>query len=297
MTPVAVNEVIGNMRTLLHHAIGRSIAVETALDPAAGHGVCDANQLENAVLNLAINARDAMPEGGTLTIATARLSLDAAPDLGAGDYVEVRVADTGEGMRPEVLARAIEPFYSTKPLGKGTGLGLAQVYGIVQQSGGAMRIESEPGRGTMVRLFLPAAPPPAAEAEGQAQPGTAADAPARRARVLVIDDDADVRDFLVDTLQSLGHEVAAAASGEEGLARLSEWPADLALIDYAMPGMSGADAARAARKARPDLPIVFVTGYAESEKLEDALGSQVAVLRKPFSIAQLEAAVERNLAN
>jgi PAS domain S-box-containing protein len=294
MAPVAVNDVIERMQTLLRHTIGRAVTIETELDPEAGHGLCDANQLENAVLNLAINGRDAMPEGGTLTISTGRTLLPEAPGYPAGEYVCVSVEDDGEGMTPEVLARATEPFYSTKPLGKGTGLGLAQVYGIAQQSGGTLRIDSAPGRGTNVQLLLPAAEPPPEEAAQASRPGAAAAPHGPRGRILVIDDDADVRAFLVDSLAGLGHEVSACEGGEEGLARLREWEPHLALIDYAMPGMHGAEVARAAHEILPALPIVFVTGYAESEKLE-AVGGNVQVLRKPFTVVDLEAAVEANL--
>ncbi|MFN3387323.1 MAG: PAS domain-containing protein [Allosphingosinicella sp.] len=297
MAPVAVNQVIEAMQRLLRHSIGGGIRIETKLDPEAGHGLCDANQLENAILNLAINARDAMPGGGTLTISTARERLGEAPDRPAGTFVRITVADTGEGMTPAVLARATEPFYSTKPLGKGTGLGLAQVYGIAQQSGGTLTIDSAPGEGTSVHILLPAAEGPAAADPGAAPEAGAACGPQLApAQVLVIDDDPDVRSFLAESLESLGHQVVAAASGEEGLARLAGgWRPDLALIDYAMPGMHGADAARAARRIHPDLPIVFVTGYAESGQLEAALGPDVQLLRKPFTVAELAAAVDANL--
>jgi PAS domain S-box-containing protein len=293
MAPVAVNTLIDKMQALLRHTIGRAVTIETAIDPEAGHGLCDANQLENAILNLAINARDAMPEGGTLTISTARLTLPDEADHRAGTFVRIRVADTGEGMPPEVAARATEPFFSTKPLGKGTGLGLAQVYGIAQQSGGTLRIASHVGRGTEVDILIPAAEAPDAEAgDGEATP--TGQSRALRAKVLVVDDDDDVRAFLIASLEGLGHDVMAAESGAEGLARLREARPDLALIDYAMPGMHGADVARAAREIAPGLPIVFVTGYAESEQLEAALGDDVPVLRKPFTIADLAAAVEEN---
>jgi CheY-like chemotaxis protein len=294
MAPVDVNDVIERMQTLLRHAIGRGVTLDIALDPEAGHGRCDANQLENAILNLAINARDAMPDGGRLTVSTGREQLATGSGAEPGLYVRVSVSDTGAGMPPEVLARATEPFYSTKPLGKGTGLGLAQVYGIVQQSGGTLRIDSEVGRGTEVQLFLPVVEAPA-DGPDESEGDSAAPADTkRRGRILVIDDDADVRSFLVDSLAGLGHDVAACESGEEGLERLRQWDADLALIDYAMPNMHGAEVARIARLARPDLPIVFVTGYAESEQI-DALGEGVQVLRKPFTVADLEEAVEANL--
>jgi PAS domain S-box-containing protein len=295
IAPVAVNDVIANMQTLLRHTIGRAIAIETELDPAAGHGLCDSNQLENAVLNLAINARDAMPIGGTLTISTERASPEGEPGQAGGDFVRITVSDTGHGMTPDVLARATEPFFSTKPLGKGTGLGLAQVYGIAEQSGGTLRIESEPGEGTSVHLFLPAAAPPKGQAAAVAAGTGAAPGAGRRARVLVVDDDSDVRAFLVESLQGLGHEVTAVESGEEALERLRAGPADLALVDYAMPGMNGAEVARAARDLSPGLPIIFVTGYAESEQLESVAGPGARVLRKPFSVADLAAAVEASL--
>jgi PAS domain S-box-containing protein len=295
MAPVAVNEVIAKMQTLLRHTIGRGVTIETMFDAEAGYGRCDPNQLENAILNLAINARDAMPDGGTLTISTQRVEVGEAADHPAGAYVRVRVADTGEGMAPAVLARATEPFFSTKPLGRGTGLGLAQVYGIAQQSGGTLRIDSAPGEGTRVDILLPAVDAPLPEAGGAEDDPAAARGTRASARVLVIDDDPDVRSFLIESLEGLGHVVASAESGEEGLARLESWPSDLALIDYAMPGMNGADVARAVRAILPDLPIVFVTGYAESEQLEAALGHDVPVLRKPFTLADLAAAVEENV--
>ncbi|HEY5723052.1 MAG TPA: PAS domain S-box protein [Allosphingosinicella sp.] len=295
MAPVAVNEVIERMHSLLRHTIGHSVRIETRLDPQAGHGCSDPNQLENAILNLAINARDAMPDGGILTISTGRETVERGPDPAPGEYVRVSVTDSGHGMKPEVAARAIEPFFSTKPIGSGTGLGLAQVYGIARQSGGTIRLETEEGRGTSVHLLLPATAPPS-----PAEPGESADRPAPAhapgaARILVIDDDDDVRLFLAGSLESLGHEVISAASGEEGLGRILADGPDLALIDYAMPGMTGADVARAARARRPDLPIVFVTGYAESDQLEDALGPDVPVLRKPFTMADLTSALEANL--
>ncbi|MEA3052052.1 MAG: hypothetical protein QOG72_955 [Sphingomonadales bacterium] len=296
MGPVAVNEVIEAMRRLLRHTLGGSVKIDTRLDPAAGHGVCDANQLENAILNLAINARDAMPDGGTLTISTDRVRLGGQPDHPAGEFVRITVRDTGTGMAADVLARATEPFYSTKPLGKGTGLGLAQVYGIAQQAGGTLRIESEEGKGTAVHMLLPLAAAPGAEAGAAAAVAEAPSVGAPGARVLVIDDDDDVRAFLAESLEGLGCTVVSAASGPEGLQALREWRPDLALIDYAMPGMNGAEAARAARDIHPEMPIVFVTGYAESEQLEAALGDgDVPVLRKPFTLADLAAAVEENV--
>jgi len=287
MAPVPVERVIANLSDILRHTIGGDIRITTDLGASGAHAMCDENQLENAILNLAINARDAMPDGGTLAIATAREPQAGAPDLAEGDYVRITVADTGFGMAPDILARATEPFFSTKPFGKGTGLGLAQVYGIARQSGGTVRIESEEGRGTRVHILLSAAAAPA-ETEGTdtARARTPALAtPA--ARILIVDDDADVRAFVADTLESFGHDVTACADGETALARLAEANPDLVLIDFTMPGMNGAELASALRTRQPGLPMAFVTGYAETEQLEAALGPDVPVLRKPFGVADL----------
>jgi signal transduction histidine kinase len=178
MTPVSVNRVIETMRLMIKHSIGGGISVRTRLDEKAGRALCDENQLENAILNLAINARDAMPDGGILTISTGLAHEEDSLDLVAGDYVCVAVTDTGQGMSADVAARATEPFFSTKPLGKGTGLGLAQVYGIVRQAGGTLRIDSREGAGTTVRLLLPradgavaAGEEAAPKAQGDCEPG------------------------------------------------------------------------------------------------------------------------------
>jgi PAS domain S-box-containing protein len=296
MRPVEVNAVIANMRQILKHTLGTAIEIRTEFDPAAGCAVCDENQLENAILNLALNARDAMEGGGLITIATACVEESGAPDIEPGAYVRVTVADTGTGMKPEILARALEPFYSTKPLGKGTGLGLAQVYGIAQQSGGTVRIESEEGKGTQVHILLPRSRGEAASAD-ETRPGAPAPGPgSARRRILVVDDDPDVRAFLEDALDELGHDVAACDCGEAALAEVARDCPDLILLDFAMPGMNGADVAREVRASCPDVPIVFVTGYAESEQLEAALGRDVKVLRKPFTVDELAASIAENAA-
>ena len=295
MAAVPVNKVIEEMGRLLHHTIGPKIEIRMDLSEEAGHGICDANQLENAILNLAINARDAMPDGGCLTISTSLRLEDEQPDMKAGRYVCISVADTGEGMPPHVLARAMEPFFSTKPVGKGTGLGLAQVYGIAHQSGGTVRLHSRQGEGTRVDILLPradapeaAAPRPDAERPSTAVERTGAD-------ILVIDDDPEVRHFLTHALVELGHRVESCDCAEAGLARLSGGGApDLVLVDFAMPGMNGAELALEIRARDPGQRIVFVTGYAESEQLEAALGSDVPVLRKPFRIGELSAIISRH---
>jgi PAS domain S-box-containing protein len=297
MAPILVNQVVHNMKDLLRHAIGSEVHVDLVLDPAVGNAMCDANQLENALLNLALNARDAMPSGGTITLRTSRVSVERAADLEAGDYVQLMVTDTGAGMPPDVLARATEPFFSTKPTGKGTGLGLAQVYGIARQSGGALRIESMPGQGTTVRILLPEASGEEASSETSSERTAVETArtAAADSHILIIDDDMDVRAFLSSALGSMGYSVAEADCGEAGLRQLGESRPDLVLLDYAMPGMHGADVARIAREREPDLPIVFVTGYAVSDQLEAALGPDVPVLRKPFTVAQLASLVEEQL--
>jgi signal transduction histidine kinase/CheY-like chemotaxis protein len=295
MTPVPVNRIVANMQDLLRHSVGQAIRIETRLGAEDGYAVCDVNQLENAILNLGINARDAMPDGGVLTISSERVEVVGEPDLADGPYLRLSVADTGSGMTPDVLQRATEPFFSTKPLGKGTGLGLAQVYGIARQSGGTLQIESSPGDGTCVRLLLPAAEPEPTTAHEDEVSDFPAGVDGSAATILVIDDDRDVRAFLSAALEGIGHRVLLANDGPEGLARIQASKPDLVLLDYAMPLMHGAEVARAARSAHPELPIVFVTGYAETDQLEAALGRDAPVLRKPFTVAQLAAVLDQHL--
>ena len=297
IAPVAVNQVVDNLRHILKHTLGTGVIVETRLHRDTIHGLCDENQLENAILNLAINARDAMPEGGTLTIATDLVQEPAGPDLEGGAYVCVTVADTGTGMSPDIAARATEPFFSTKPLGKGTGLGLAQVYGIARQAGGTIRIQSREGEGTTVCLFLPHVDPESVPDATKPEPaGAIGERPAGPpARIFVVDDDEEVRRFLGEILHEMGHEVSAFDGAESALSALGDDPPDLALLDFAMPGMNGAQLACAMRRQQPELPVVFVTGYAESEQIESALGTGVSVLRKPFGIEELAALVTATL--
>ena len=292
MAPVAINEVVDNLRQILKHTLGPGIAVRHEPGPEA-HAMCDVNQLENAILNLAINARDAMPEGGALTISTGIVAEDACPEFEAGEFVRLTIADTGHGMAPEVAERAIEPFFSTKPVGKGTGLGLAQVYGIARQSGGTLRIDSKEGEGTAIHLLLPRV---AAEIVAVDSDGSPAGPQPRGAggRILVVDDDPDVRGFLAEALGDLGHRVEAAESGTAALAAFERVAPDLMLIDFAMPGMNGAELAKEVRSRRPDQPMLFVTGYAESDQLEGAL-ADVPILRKPFGVAELAVIVRAHL--
>jgi PAS domain S-box-containing protein len=295
MSPVQINRVITGMQDLLRHSVGQAVRIDIQLDENVGNAVGDINQLENAILNLGINARDAMPDGGTLTISTERVEMAGEPDLTDGPYVCLTVADTGLGMTPDVRQRAAEPFFSTKPLGKGTGLGLAQVYGIARQSGGTLRIDSAPGEGTRVRLLLPAAvSTPQTEPDEHGAEVPAGDMPGA-GTILVIDDDRDVRAFLSAALEGSGFRVQLAEDGPGGLARIEAALPDLVLLDFAMPAMNGAEVARIARASHPQLPIVFVTGYAETDQLEAALGPDAPILRKPFTVAQLAAVLERHL--
>jgi CheY-like chemotaxis protein len=285
MAPVEVNRVISQLRDILHHTIGPDIAISTRLGEFGEVAQCDENQLENAILNLAINARDAMPEGGRLIISTDLCQIEGETDVSDGSFVRITVDDSGEGMTPDVLARATEPFFSTKPLGKGTGLGLAQVYGIARQSGGTLRIESRPGEGTKVSILLPTAQVGPADSEivvpAVNEPRT------KRARVFLVDDDPDVRSFLADLLDELGHEVLAFAGGADALASLDGCVPDLLLIDFAMPGMNGAQLAAEVKARHPGLPFAFITGFAESDQLDAATAAGAPVLRKPFGMDEL----------
>jgi|GEM_PF-180505 len=293
LKPLLVSELVVGMREMLTQALGPMVRLNLHLEEGQKPVLSDPTQLEMAVLNLAINARDAMPDGGELTIATVLRRVNNDIELGAGEYVELSVTDTGVGMSPEVMARAFDPFFTTKGVGKGTGLGLSQVYGIAQQAGGAVRIESRPGTGTTVRLYLPKTDTRIEagvelEADGDATAGPAA-------TILVVDDDLDMRRMLVASLETLGYRVLEAADGSAGLAALAAGNPDLLMVDFAMPGMNGAEVAKAARERQPDLPIVFASGYAETAAIESVAGHNVPVLRKPFRLDDLQAIVAETL--
>ncbi|GGF15605.1 hypothetical protein GCM10011611_21760 [Aliidongia dinghuensis] len=280
---VDLNRLIGNMTEMLRSTLGGTIGVELALRPSLWPALVDPVQLELVLLNLAINARDAMPTGGTLTISTDNIAIDSRSDLSPsdlslGDYVLIAVADTGTGMTEDVLARAFDPFFTTKPPGKGTGLGLSQVYGMVQQSGGVVRIETVLERGTTVRIHLPRVEA-AAEAAPVEAPASLAVADHGPALIQIVDDDAGVRETVAEMVRSLGFSVIEAADGTEALAQLAGDPRiDLVVTDFAMPGLNGVALARRARDLRPDLPVVFVTGFADVE----SLSGEEWVLLKPF---------------
>jgi signal transduction histidine kinase/CheY-like chemotaxis protein len=292
--PVDLAQLLDGMNGLLTQSVGPSVRVDVQIDDDARFVVSDANQLELALLNLAVNARDAMPEGGTLTI-KARPVQDPERRL---PHVELAVTDTGLGMTDEVRARAIEPFYTTKPMGQGTGLGLSQVYAVARESGGTLTIDSEPGRGTTVSMMLPAGAPPVVRTDGAAQlPTTVPGAQSHeQRRVLVVDDDRLVRRFMSESLRSLQYHVTEAESGAQALATMECERFDLLIVDFAMPGMNGAEAARMAQERQPGIKVLMVSGYADSAAVEAALGS-ARQLRKPFDLAELGAAVAATLAD
>jgi signal transduction histidine kinase/ActR/RegA family two-component response regulator len=278
------NAVVAGMSDLLEHSLG-AVAVSQTLAGDLWPALIDADQLELAVLNLCINARDAMPDGGTIEITTrnAAVARGEVAGVAAGDYVVLSVADTGAGIPPHVLSRVFEPFFTTKETGKGTGLGLSMVYGLVQQAGGGITIDTQPGAGTCVTLYFPRAE--AARAAETAVPEVASGG--RPLRVLVVDDDAEVRRVTVAYLAALGHDTAEAADGAAALAHLSTTTVDLLVTDYAMPGMTGGELAERARAAEPGLPVLVVTGFAAP----DGLPAGCRVLPKPFRQADLAAAI------
>jgi len=293
--PVDVDGLIADIARLLGRTLGVAIHVTMALSGDAGLAVVDPSALEAAMLNLALNARDAMPDGGSLTFRTSRVEVTAEPatdeDLKPGSYAVLALEDTGHGMPPEVVTRAFEPFFTTKGGRQGTGLGLSMVYGFAKQSGGAVIIDSEPGRGTTVRMFLPTAgsePLPAAPAT------LPVDAPAPARTVLVVEDRPDVRHVVRRQLESLGHRVTVAEAATEALLLL-EGPAapDVLVTDVILAtGMNGIDLANAARVQRPGLPVIFMSGYtAASEAQQRVRETGAPLLSKPFTTPQLESAV------
>jgi len=291
--PVDLAAMIGGMGDLLQRSLGGLVQVETTLDAALWPAFCDPTQLELMLLNLAINARDAMPAGGVIRIAAQNVAASARlpSELDPGDYVSIAVIDSGTGMAPEIRERAFEPFFTTKEPGKGSGLGLAQVWGLAQQFGGTVLLDSAPGRGTTVRVFLPRATETALAGQAPLFRGTP-ELPKGRV-ILVVDDDADACDVAAAFLERDGYATRMAANGQEALASLEREDVSLALVDYAMPGMSGAEFVRRAHQRCPDLPVVFVTGNPDALAAED--GAEAPVLAKPYTREGLADAVRRAL--
>jgi PAS domain S-box-containing protein len=283
LRPVELKHLMDEVRDLLSAAMGADIRLEFDVAPDLPPVMADLSQTELAILNLAINARDAMPDGGRLLI---ECTMREAPDgmLPPGSYAVIAVRDSGQGINPEILSKVFDPFFTTKALGKGTGLGLSQVYGIAQQSGGTARVESRVGSGTTVELWLPLAPQALAEeaAARAAEPLRTAGP----ARILVVEDDPGVRQFIVECLEMAGHRVTQADHGEAGLAQIDGAEPDLMIVDFLMPGMNGAQLAAEVGKKRPDLPIIIATGYADMQEIERVVGKN-AVLKKPFQVRDL----------
>jgi signal transduction histidine kinase len=304
-TLVSLTELVLGMETMLQRAVGPGVSITTDLPASTGMTQCDPNQLENAILNLAINARDAMPDGGQLSITTANLQLDEANaalrGMAPGRYVTLSVSDTGTGMPASVLARAFDPFFTTKPPGKGTGLGLSMIYGFAKQSGGAVTIQSKEGAGTTVSLLLPraaaAALPPAATRRKTSQ--RSSDLKAREGKslgqtVLLVDDEPELRFVLARMITRIGYTTMEAADGPSALRHLAApGQIDLMVTDVGLPGgMNGRQLADAARALRPGLKVLFITGLTDPQVLDGVTPEQgMDVMSKPFDMDGLAAKI------
>jgi signal transduction histidine kinase/CheY-like chemotaxis protein len=293
---ISPDQLVAGLEELLRRTLGPGIGLELRLAADSRRIVCDPSQLESALLNLSINARDAMPHGGALTITTGVRSFAAVElesDLKPGDYVEIDVTDTGVGMSEDVLARVFEPFFTTKQVGRGTGLGLSQVYGFVRQSGGFLRIDSALGKGTSARIYLPKVDLPAdLNVERESVAKADLEPTAHPHRILVVEDQGEVRSQIVEALGAIGCEVREAADGDAGLQMVKSCaPLDLLITDVGLPLSNGRQVAEGARLAQPDLPVLFITGY--SDQSLDALGldANMEILRKPFTLDDLIARV------
>lgn len=302
--PVDANRLVSGMSDLLRRTLGEDVAIETVLAGGLWRAQADPNQLENALLNLAVNARDAMPKGGKLTIETSNTYLDEAyavsrQEVCSGQYVAICVSDTGMGMSPDVVAKVFEPFFTTKPIGKGTGLGLSQVYGFAKQSGGHVAIYSELGQGTTVKLYLPRLRQAVIESTPSAAKPSELSLPAGRGEtVLVVEDDQMVRDFAVAALEEAGYQVVAAPEGPSGLALLDAHP-EVALLftDVVLTGsMNGREVADAAGARRPDLKVLFTTGYTRNAIIHHGqLDDGIHFLGKPYTATALTTKVRELL--
>ena len=299
--PIDVGQLTSTIEALVRRSIGEGIELVVRREAPLWIVRCDANQLENVLLNLAINARDAMPNGGAMTIAIANKALDAAAgrehELPPGDYVSLRISDTGVGMPANVKARAFDPFYTTKPIGKGTGLGLSMIYGFVRQSDGAIWIESEPGKGTTVEICLPryrgetAAPAAEAKASVDSHAGP-------HEVVLVVEDQDAVRMLMVEVLNDLGYLALETADSAAALQILySAQRIDLLVSDIGLPGLNGRQLADAARVKRPRLKVLFVTGYAEKAAGSTFLEPGMEIITKPFAMSTLASKIKEMIQN
>jgi nitrogen-specific signal transduction histidine kinase/ActR/RegA family two-component response regulator len=293
--PLEINPLLASMESLIQRTVGERIEAELLLAADLWPTLCDANQFEAAIVNLAINARDAMPRGGKLTIETCNMRLDdSAHGQGVpqGDYVCVSVTDTGIGMAPDVVERAFDPFFTTKPMGHGTGLGLSMIYGFARQSDGYARISSELERGTMVKLFLPRLLDEAETPMSAASVETGSDGDGRTI-VMVVEDEAVVRLLVVELLHELGYDVCDYPDAVPALDVLrSPQRIDLLVTDIGLPGMNGRQLADAARAVRPDLRVLFMTGYAENAAIASGfLDPGMALITKPFALDSMSARI------
>lgn len=293
---VEPTELVGGMSDLLDRTLGERIQVKVDLDPGTWPVYVDPHQLENAIVNLSVNARDAMDGAGELHIKAENLNVSAneVGDIRAGEYVRIAVTDTGCGMPPEVKDRAFEPFFTTKPVGKGTGLGLSQIFGFAHQSGGEVGIESEVGKGTTVSLYLPRS---TAEAPVRLHPQAqrmSEDERVPGARILVVEDDPRVRSSTVEALQDLDYDPIACSSGEEAIELFDNQKFDLVISDVIMPEMTGPELIRTLKQKRSDFAVLFVTGYVGEGESENLIGHEL--LRKPFTVGGLASAVATALA-
>ncbi len=299
---VDANRLVTSMSDLLHRTLGASIDLETVLAGGLWRTMADSSQLENAVLNLSVNARDAMPEGGKLTIETANCHLDDRysemhVEVPPGQYVLIAVTDTGTGMPEDVVAKAFDPFFTTKPAGRGTGLGLSQVFGFVKQSGGHVKVYSEPGQGTTVKIYLPRFLGEAREEEAPRQPDLGK-APVEL--ILVVEDDPRVRASTVAAVRELGYPVVHAEDATEALRQLAAHP-DIALMftDFVMPGVNGRQLAETARETFPSIKVLFTTGFTRNAVVHNGvLDADVEFIAKPFTLDELavkiRAVLDRN---
>lgn len=292
--PVDINALTQSLDDLLRRTIGENISLSIVPASSIVHAIADANQLENAILNLAINARDAMPDGGLLTVEVGQVTLNveyaATRDVSPGDYVVIAVSDSGVGMSADVIDKVFEPFFTTKPIGQGTGLGLSMVYGFAKQSDGQVRIHSTPGLGTSVKIYLPTseevarpvAHDPVSAKEGQGQ------------TVLIVEDDPSVRLLVREVLEELHYVAIEAGDAAEAIPILhSARTINLMVSDVGLPGMNGRQLAEVARELRPDLPILFVTGYAENAAIRgEFLGTRMDMISKPFALDALAAKID-----
>ena len=290
--PIDVTDLVQGMADLVASTSGPQIHVAVEVAPELPAALADANQLEMAILNLAVNARDAMPDGGTLRISAAHVMVNAGnpSGLAPGHYVRLSVADTGTGMDEATLARAVEPFFSTKGIGRGTGLGLSMVHGLAAQLGGALTIQSRPGLGTNVELWLPAASEGTSVDPAAPRQSEDSATPLLEGTVLLVDDEDLVRATAADMLADLGYEVTEARSAGEALGLVDGGlTPDLLVTDHLMPGMTGTELARILQTRHPDLPVLIISGYAETE----GIAPELPRVTKPFRRDELAASIAR----